>query len=148
MKIAITGGTGFVGRHLARELARQGHQVVLISRGFDGRDEDVRALKNVVFVPIGTSDTAQLAEAFVGCDAIAHCAGINREIGEQTYERVHVEGTRNVIEAACQANVKKVLLLSFCARDLIVARHITNRSGRPKKLCAILAWIIRSSKPA
>ncbi len=33
MKIAITGGTGFVGRHLARELAEAGHEVVLVARG-------------------------------------------------------------------------------------------------------------------
>lgn len=113
MKIAITGGTGFVGRHLARELARQGHQIVLVARGFDTRDEDIRTLQNAVFAPIGTSDTEKLAEAFAGCDAVAHCAGINREIGAQTYQSVHVEGTQNVVDAARQANVPKVLLLSF-----------------------------------
>jgi nucleoside-diphosphate-sugar epimerase len=55
----------------------------------------------------------KLAEAFAGCDAVAHCAGINRAIGEQTYERVHVQGTQNVVDAAREAGVKKVLLLSF-----------------------------------
>lgn len=65
------------------------------------------------FAGIGTSSEQQLAEAFAGCDAVAHCAGINRSIGEQTYERVHVEGTRNVVNAARAAGVKKVLLLSF-----------------------------------
>jgi len=49
----------------------------------------------------------------VGCDAAAHFAGINRESGQQTYERVHVEGTRNVVEAARRMGVKKVVLLSF-----------------------------------
>lgn len=113
MKIAITGGTGFVGRHLARDLSQCGHEVVLISRGKDLRDPDIRHLENATFVGIGTSSEASLAEAFAGCDAVAHCAGINRAIGEQTYERVHVEGTRHVVNAARSAGVKKVLLLSF-----------------------------------
>ena len=44
---------------------------------------------------------------------MAHCAGINREIGKQTYERVHVEGTRNVVAAARSAGVEKIVLMSF-----------------------------------
>ena len=55
----------------------------------------------------------KLTEAFAGCEAVAHCAGINRAIGEQTYERVHVQGTQYVVDAARAAGVKKVLLLSF-----------------------------------
>jgi NADH dehydrogenase len=54
-----------------------------------------------------------LAAAFAGCDAVAHCAGINREIGGQTFQRVHVEGTRAVVEAARRAGVKRIVMLSF-----------------------------------
>ena len=54
-----------------------------------------------------------MRQAFAGCDAVAHCAGINREIGQQTYDRVHVEGSRKVIEAASEAGVKKIVLMSF-----------------------------------
>jgi uncharacterized protein YbjT (DUF2867 family) len=53
------------------------------------------------------------ASAFEGCDAIAHCAGINREIGSQTYRRVHIEGTANVLEAASRSGVRGCLMLSF-----------------------------------
>ena len=113
MKIAITGGTGFVGRTLARLLVSDGHEVVLISRGVDQRDLTTRELPRTRLQPIGLDDPAALARAFAGCDAVAHCAGINREIGEQTYRRVHVEGTRHVVEAARQAGVKRITLLSF-----------------------------------
>ena len=113
MKIAITGGTGFVGRHTARALIDAGHEVVLISRGVDRRDPTIRQLARATCVPIGLDDEERLAQAFAGCDAIAHCAGINREIGSQTYQRVHVEGTQRVVNAAKRAGVKKVLLLSF-----------------------------------
>ena len=113
MKIAITGGTGFVGGHLARALTSNGHDVVLIARGMDQRDQGIRQLARATFVSIGLDDEEKLVQAFAGCDGVAHCAGINREIGRQTYRQVHIEGTRNVVHAAKRAGVKKVLLLSF-----------------------------------
>jgi NADH dehydrogenase len=113
MKIAITGGTGFVGGHFARLLAAKGHEPILIARGVDRRDTAIRTLAGASFYGIGTSDETKLADAFRGCDAIAHCAGINREIGKQTYTRVHVEGTRHIVNAARAARVKKIALLSF-----------------------------------
>lgn len=113
MRVAITGGTGFVGRHLARALAVRGHEVVLVARGADRRDASILELPHVHFFPADLSDANVLAQAFAGCGAVAHCAGINREIGAQTYQRVHVEGTRNVVEAARRAGAGKVALLSF-----------------------------------
>ena len=97
MKIAITGGTGFVGRHLAEQLAAEGHEVVAISRRSG----------------VAIDDEQALAAAFAGCEAVAHCAGINRELGEQTYERVHVSGTQAVVAAAHRAGVRRIVMLSF-----------------------------------
>jgi NADH dehydrogenase len=95
MRIAITGGTGFVGRHVAERFDPA--DVVAISRR-TGVDVD---------------DVESLARAFEGCEVIVHCAGINREIGDQTYARVHVEGTAKVIEAAKRSGAKKIIMLSF-----------------------------------
>ncbi|MFB2555260.1 NAD-dependent epimerase/dehydratase family protein [Herbiconiux liangxiaofengii] len=99
MRVAITGGTGFVGRHLVERLdqAGSGVETVIVSRRTGTRIDDVDAL----------------AADFAGCDAVAHCAGINREIGDQTFESVHVDGTRAVIEAAHRAGVQRIVLLSF-----------------------------------
>jgi NADH dehydrogenase len=113
MRIAITGGTGFVGRHLARALADAGHEVVLIARGRDCRDLEVRYARCVSLISASIDDLQALKRAFAGCAAIAHCAGINREIGDQTYQRVHVQGTKAVVQAARHADVQKVVLLSF-----------------------------------
>lgn len=109
MKIAITGGTGFIGRHLAQRLAGEGVEVVLLARS----DREEFPGRGMTFVASDLSDPAVLQKAFAGCDAVAHCAGINREIKTQTYQRVHIEGTRNVIDAAGKAEVKKVALMSF-----------------------------------
>lgn len=97
MRFAITGGTGFVGRALRARLESAGHDVLVVSRrtGVDVTDVDA------------------LAAAFEGRDGIVHCAGINRELRGQRYANVHVEGTRNVVAAARQAGVRKVVLMSF-----------------------------------
>lgn len=105
MRIAITGATGFVGAHLTNRLESENHEVVMIARG------SRRDAGRLVFTDL--SDISVLRESFKGCCAVAHCAGINRELGEQTYKRVHVEGTRNVVEAAKAAGVEKIVLMSF-----------------------------------
>jgi uncharacterized protein YbjT (DUF2867 family) len=104
MRIAITGGSGFVGSHLGTALKSEGIDVVAIARG-------QRKGTNVVNASV--DDVDSLAAAFAGCDAVAHFAGINRELGTQTYQRVHVDGTRAVIEAAKRAGVRKIVMLSF-----------------------------------
>jgi len=113
MRIAITGGTGFVGGHLARALAADGHHLVLIARGADERDHTIRRLPNATFHPAATDDEERLAAAFAGCEAVAHCAGINLERGTQTYDRVHRRGTQCVVNAARRAGVRKIVLVSF-----------------------------------
>ena len=112
MKVAITGGTGFVGRHLARALLLDRHEVVIVARGVDKRDPSILGA-GATIVAASTDDADSLRRAFAGCEAVAHFAGINREIGPQTYERVHVRGTKTVVEAARAAGVRKIVYLSF-----------------------------------
>ena len=112
MRIAMTGGTGFIGSHLAQRLLVDGHEVVLIGRN-DHRADIKSTTSRMKFVASDLSDPAALAEAFAGCDAVAHCAGINREIGKQTFRRVHIEGTKHVVQAAQQAGVRRIVLMSF-----------------------------------
>jgi NADH dehydrogenase len=113
VRFAITGGTGFVGRHLAGNLIAAGHEVVLVARGEDHRDLSITRLPGITFARMDTADLAALTEAFAGCDAVAHCAGINRELASQTYQSVHIDGTANVVEAARRAGVDRVAILSF-----------------------------------
>ncbi|MDQ6910639.1 MAG: NAD(P)H-binding protein [Actinomycetota bacterium] len=115
MRIAITGGTGFVGGHLAQTVSAAGHEAVVLARGSDSRPwaREVLELPAVTFAKASTSDPGALVRAFEGCDAVAHCAGINREIGPQTYETVHVRGTANVVRAAEETGVRRLAMLSF-----------------------------------
>ncbi len=89
MKIAVTGGTGFVGRRVVARLRSAGHEVVALGRGADPE------------------------RGVAGCAAVVHCAGINREIGRQTYRAVHLEYTARVVAAARRAGVRRIVMLSF-----------------------------------
>jgi NADH dehydrogenase len=111
VKIAITGGTGFVGRNIARLLVAGNHELVLIARGLDITDQSIRGLAS--FVPLALDSTAALARVMAGCDAVVHCAGINRELGAQTFRKLHIEGTQHLVEAARQVGARKIVLLSF-----------------------------------
>src|SRR5689334_24945318 len=104
MRVAITGANGFVGSHLGLRLESEGHEVVRLMRRPHANEEGFL---------VSLDNVDQLARAFMNCRAVAHCAGINREIGEQTYQRVHIDATRNVVEAARRAGVEKIVLMSF-----------------------------------
>ena len=131
MKIAITGGTGFIGRHLAHDLVQRGHQVVLIARGLYTRGDQARPDHNLTFVRADVTDTAALIQAFAGCTAVVHCAGSSTEDGSQSFQQVHVEGARSAVAATQQAGVKKFVLVSYLhARpDKRSAYHRTKWEG-------------------
>ncbi|HET9590334.1 MAG TPA: NAD(P)H-binding protein [Anaerolineales bacterium] len=112
MKIAITGGTGFIGRHLAQDLAEREHQVVLIARGLYTRGKGVPTHSNIAFVRADVNDTAALTQAFTGCAAVVQCAGTSQD-NTQTFEQVHVTGARSAVAAALQAGVRKFVLVSY-----------------------------------
>ena len=113
MIVAITGGTGFVGAALARGLVASGHKAKLIARGLNQRDESIRQLANTSFTPITDMDEKKLFLTFSGCDAVAHCMGIHREMKKGDFQKVHVQSTLNVLSAARRANIKKIVLVTY-----------------------------------
>ncbi len=113
MRVAITGGTGFVGSNTARALLAAGHEVVLVSRGTRrvAPREGLRAVRADVIGGEG------LAEAFAGCDAVVHLTAIIREKGKQTFDRVIRLGTEHVVAAASKAGVGHLVYISAIGAD-------------------------------
>lgn len=144
MKIAILGGTGFIGSRAARQLAEAGHPVVVVSRGKDKRFADALRLPNVSFVTADLTETEKLAQAFQGCDAVAQCAGASQEGRGQTLEKLHVEGTKSVVEAAKAAGVRKVVLVSqLRARPGVRSRYyVTKWQGEEIVRNSGLTWVV------
>ena len=112
MKIAITGGTGFIGKHLTQALLDRGHQIVIISRGLYTRGKGLPAHENLSHFRANVTNTAELTQAFTGCTAVVQCAGTSED-PSQTFRDVHVEGARSAVKAAQQAGVQKFVLVSY-----------------------------------
>jgi len=111
MIVAVTGGTGFVGGHVVRQLLRHEHDVRVLARDPASAGE-LRDRSNVELIPGTLEDKEAVRQLVKGADAVVHLVGIIEEIGRQTFERVHVEGTRHVVTAAEDAGVRRFVYLS------------------------------------
>jgi dihydroflavonol-4-reductase len=114
MKVFLTGGTGFIGGQVARQLTDAGHQIVALVRSPEKADR-LRAV-GAEIVAGDLSSAQAIADAAAGCDAAIHSAAIYR-IGVSPAEanelhRVNVEGTRNALEGLVQAGVPRILYIS------------------------------------
>lgn len=115
MLACVTGGTGFVGSFVVRALLDDGHQVRVLHR----QSSKLDALQGLDYESkIGdVTDFDSLVSAFTDCDWVFHVAAVAdywRADNDWLYE-VNVEGTRKVLEAAQQANVKRVVFTSSAA---------------------------------
>ena len=112
MRILVTGATGFVGREVVQELIIRGHEVrALVRRGSEKKLKDE---KRVAIFPGDCLHPETLAPAVAGCDAVIHLVGIIREFPGRgvTFERVHVQATQNIVDAAMEAGVRRYLHMS------------------------------------
>jgi UDP-glucose 4-epimerase len=103
---AITGGSGRIGCSIAPRLLEHGHQV----RTIDAIEAPEGATWTHVVSEIDDVDT--LVETFSGADAVIHLAGLASERPWHDILSVNIDGTRNVLEAARIAGVRRVLLAS------------------------------------
>lgn len=99
-RIALIGGSGFVGRHLTRRLRNCGYQCRVITRHAQ-RARQLAIVAEVMEADIFDRD--QLTAALEGCDAVVHLVGILNEDGKKrSFRRMHVDLVENVV-AACHA---------------------------------------------
>lgn len=141
MKIFIAGGTGFVGGHVSKELLQRGHELVLLSHSRSGAAE-----AGVTFVKGDVVDPASYSTAMKGCDAVINLVGIIREFPAKqiTFERLHVEATQSMVQAAQHAGVLRYLQMSALGTRLNAVSGYHRSKWRAEEIVrgSGLAWSI------
>lgn len=115
MKVLVTGATGFLGSHLCRRIARDGHELTVFRRSSSSTAE-LAGLE--LRHEIGDiTDAEAVARAVSGQDIVIHAAAQLAYWGyqKQAQEKINVEGTRNVVEACLRHQVKRLVHVSSVA---------------------------------
>ena len=113
MRILLTGGTGFLGGHIARALAAEGHELRLLIRP----TSDTSFVNDVPFErAVGDLRRPDsLAAACDGVEAVVHAAAVLRAVRQGDFMRTNREGTGNLAEAATAAGVERFVHISSIA---------------------------------
>lgn len=111
-KVLITGGNGFLGANLARELYRSGYELRLMMRS----TADVTMIADIPceFYYGDISNEKDVFDAVNGCDYVVHTASVTAQWGVsfKTYEHINVKGTVNVVNACLKHGIRKMIHIS------------------------------------
>jgi len=109
MKAFVTGGTGFTGSHLIKRLIKEGHEVTALVRN----TSDLSVLEGmpVRFIYGEMSDRQKIFEGIKGADRVFNIAAAYRKanLSEKEFWDTNFEGTKNILDACLEHNVKKMV---------------------------------------
>jgi uncharacterized protein YbjT (DUF2867 family) len=142
LKLLVTGGTGFVGTHLVNAFLRRGHAVAVLAR--DPAATRSRYNRPVEAAPGNVLDPDSLARSVSGRDAVVHLVGIINEKGHQTFDRIHRQGAENVVAAARQTGVRRLLHMSAMgSSEDSPSEYGRTKAAGQKAVCESgLAWTV------
>ncbi|WP_227374696.1 complex I NDUFA9 subunit family protein [Haladaptatus halobius] len=143
MKVLVAGGTGFIGENLVRELHERGHEVTVLARNPDETDfPDAikRAMGDVTAL-------ASIEGAFEGQDAVVNFVALSplfKPPRGLTHMSVHLGGTQNVVQAAEEHDVGKIVQISALGADPTGATEYIRAKGQAEEVVkgSDLRWTI------
>ncbi|MFB0517149.1 MAG: NAD(P)H-binding protein [Candidatus Neomarinimicrobiota bacterium] len=112
MKVALLGGTGFVGSYLVEELLERGHEPVLLVR--PGSEGKVSRRLECTLISGNVGNQNAIFATLEGCDAVIYSIGIIRQFERKgiTYDELHFQGAKRAMDAAVQSGIKRFILMS------------------------------------
>lgn len=114
--ILVTGGTGFVGRHLVEQLIASGKQVRILLRPSKKSPKLPRGTK-VEAAVCSLQDEPGLRAAMRGVDEIFHLAGTERHSSRAELQDVDIHGTERLAAAAARSGIRRIIFLSHLCAD-------------------------------
>lgn len=117
--VTIYGGSGFVGRYIARRMAKEGWRVRVAVR----RPNEAIFVKTYGVVgqvePVlcNIRDDASVASVMKGADAVVNCVGVLAEAGKNTFNAVQSEGAARIARLAAEAGITRMVHLSAIGAD-------------------------------
>ncbi len=126
--ILVTGGTGFIGRKLVEQLLERGYPVRLLLRP-SKTSPNLPKGKSVDAVICGLNDERGLRGALKGIEVIYHLASAAQQGTFGDLNQVDVAGTRTLVKAAREANVRKIVFISHLGADRASAFPVLKAKG-------------------
>jgi dihydroflavonol-4-reductase len=144
LSVLVTGATGFLGEHLCRELATRGHIVRGLARGGSAVLDEI----DVEQVRGDVTAGDELDRALDGVSAVFHLAGaVSRDPDDaQRMMRLHVDGTRRVLERMAAANVRRMILASTSGTIGVSTREEVLDETAPYAEEIVAGWPYYASK--
>lgn len=126
MKVLVTGGSGFLGSHIAEQLLKSGHSVRALVRK-SSNTKFLSSLPGIELAHGAVEDKDAVAKAAVGVDAIIHSAGLVKAKTPRDFTATNVDGTRNLLEVALdhRTRIRRFVLVSS------LAAHGPSSDGAP-----------------
>ncbi|UTW56620.1 NAD(P)-dependent oxidoreductase [Kordiimonas sp. SCSIO 12610] len=122
--IALTGATGFLGRHLLEQYVSAGHKVKALTRSPKTSSETIEWVD-------GTLEDDQALETLCkGADIVVHCAGLTKALNRNEFFDVNLGGTKNLLKAAKNSTIKRFLLISsLAAREPQISHYGASKNA-------------------
>lgn len=137
MTVLVTGGAGFVGNNVVRQLVAQGKDVRAMVRHPEKAKMRLGDLgKQVEIVRGDVTDRQGIQSLFEDCSAVVHTVAISMEKGGTTYEEVNYQGTINVVDAAADAGVKRFINVSQNGADSSLPYRFLASKGKAQEYVA------------
>ena len=133
LRIAILGGTGFIGRSLCERLVAEGHEVRILARRRE-RHRELLVLPTAQVVEADIHNPVVLKREFQDMHAVINLVGILNESRQASFESVHVELPAKIVQACRQTGVSRLLHMSALHADPQAPSEYLRSKGRGEKI--------------
>ncbi len=144
VKAVVFGGTGFVGTRVCTELHKRGVQVTAAARSASNS----QLPPEVDTVSADVTDPASLADILNDADTIVNLVALSPlrrpRGGENMHDRIHHQGTRNIVEAARSNNVPRLIQISAIHADPEGRTHYLRAKGKAEEVVReeMISWVV------